>query len=86
MAVFAMIIIIYFIPPIQEHFHWLKHVGISVIVAKFDIDYGIDISVPQDPDEYFIPCIQTVNILTYLSLWSYESLVDEEFAVHSCWG
>ena len=43
-VVITMIIRLYFLPPIQERYHWLKHVGIRVIIAEFEVDYGIGMS------------------------------------------
>ena len=40
-VVITMIIRLHFIPPFQERYHWLKHVGIHISVAKFDVDYGV---------------------------------------------
>ena len=43
-VVITMIIRLHFLPPIQERYHWLKHVGIRVIIAEFDVDYGVGMS------------------------------------------
>ena len=43
-VVITMIIRLHFIPPFQERYHWLKHVGIRVIIVKFDVDYGVRMS------------------------------------------
>ena len=59
-------IILDFIPSSQERHHWIKHVGICVIIANFDVDNRVSLSVPKAPDEYVTPCLQTVTPLTYL--------------------
>ena len=46
MAVLTMLILIHFLPPIHEYYHWIKHVGIRIGITKVDADYGIDLSVP----------------------------------------
>ena len=46
MAVLTMLILIHFLPLIHEHYHWIKHVGIRIVITKVDADYGIDLSVP----------------------------------------
>ena len=43
--VLTMRIILCFIPPRENHYNWIKLVGIRVGVAKFDVDYGVDLSV-----------------------------------------
>ena len=43
-VVITMIIRLHFLPPFKERYHWLKHVGIRVIIAKFDVDYGVGVS------------------------------------------
>ena len=45
-AVLTVIIIIDFLPPIQERRHLLKSVGIRISVAKFEINDGVSLSVP----------------------------------------
>ena len=44
MVVITMIIRLRFIPPFQERYHWLKHVGIRVIIVEFDVNYGVVVS------------------------------------------
>ena len=41
--VITIIIRLHFIPPFQERYHWLKHVGMRVIIVAFDVDYGVSI-------------------------------------------
>ena len=43
--VLTVLILLYFLPPIQEHCHWLKLVGIRISVVKVDVDYGMSMSV-----------------------------------------
>ena len=45
MAVLTMLILIDFLPPIQERRHWFKYVGIRVIIAKFDANDGFSLLV-----------------------------------------
>ena len=45
-ALLTVLIILYFIPPRQERYHWIKPVGIRVSVAEFDVNYFIGLSVP----------------------------------------
>ena len=35
-----------FLSLIQEHRHWIKYLGIRIIVAKFNINDGVSISIP----------------------------------------
>ena len=42
----TMLILPHFIPPGQETIHCIKHVGIRVSVANFDVDQGVGLSVP----------------------------------------
>ena len=42
----TVLILISFIPHIQERCHWLKPVGIRISFANFDVDCGIGMSVP----------------------------------------
>ena len=44
-AVITMLILLAFFSPIQEHYHWLKLVGIRNGVAELDVDYGVSLSV-----------------------------------------
>ena len=67
-AVLTMIIIIYFIVPIQERYHCLKPLGIHISIAEFDENYGVGLSIPQASDEDVTPCLQTITPLTYLPL------------------
>ena len=46
MEVITVIIILLFLPPIQEHYNWIKPVGIRPSVADFDVDYGAGLSFP----------------------------------------
>ena len=45
-AVLTVIILLRFIPPIQELFHWIKPVGMCVSISKFGVDYDIGMYVP----------------------------------------
>ena len=45
-AVITVLILIDFLPLIQERRDWLKYAGIRVSVVKFDIDNGVILSVP----------------------------------------
>ena len=45
-AVRTMLILLRFLPPIQECYHWIKPVVIRVSVANFDVNYGVVLSVP----------------------------------------
>ena len=42
-SVLTVIIIIGFIPPIQERYYWIKYVGVRIIVSKFDVDDGVNL-------------------------------------------
>ena len=44
--VLNIIILIDFLPPIQERCHWIKYVGVCVSVEKFDVDDSVSLSVP----------------------------------------
>ena len=46
MSFLTVLIIICFLPPIQKLLSAIKPVDIHVSVAKFDIDYGVGLSVP----------------------------------------
>ena len=43
-VVITMIIRLRFLPPFQERYHWLTHLGIRVIIDEFDVDYGAGMS------------------------------------------
>ena len=45
-AVLDVLILLGFLPPIQERCHWIKSLGVRIIVAKFDVDDGIILLVP----------------------------------------
>ena len=45
-SVLTMLILIDFIPYIQERCHWIKYVGVHVSVTKFDVNDGISMSIP----------------------------------------
>ena len=42
----TVLILLDFIPPIQDRYHWLKPVGICISVTNFDVDYDVGLSVP----------------------------------------
>ena len=42
----TVLILLDFIPPIQELCHWLKYLGFCISVAKFDVDDGVSQSAP----------------------------------------
>ena len=44
--VLTLIIFLNFLSYIQERYHWIKPVGIHVIIAVVDVNYGFDLSVP----------------------------------------
>ena len=66
--VLIVIILLRFIPPSQERYHWLKPVIICVSVAKFCVHYGACVSVPSATDDYVTPFIQYITPLVYLPL------------------
>ena len=45
-AVLTVLILIDFLPPIQERCHVLKYVGIHIRVNEFNVDDDISMSVP----------------------------------------
>ena len=45
-SVLTVLILIHFLPPSQEHFHCLKFVDLRVIIANFDVIFGVGLSVP----------------------------------------
>ena len=46
MEVITVLILLGFLPSIQEHIHWLRYVGICISVVDFDVDDGISLLVP----------------------------------------
>ena len=44
--VLTMLILLNFLPPSQERFHWLKYAGVRVSVAEFDIADGVSLYFP----------------------------------------
>ena len=44
-AVLTVLILIDFFPLSQERCHWLKYVGLCIIIAKFDVANGASLSV-----------------------------------------
>ena len=44
--VLNVLIIVNFIPLIQKRCHLLEYIGVTVSIAKFDVDDGISLSVP----------------------------------------
>ena len=42
----TMLILIGFLPSIQESCYWIKSAGVRVSAAEFDIDDGVSLSVP----------------------------------------
>ena len=68
---------------IQELIHWLKYVGILVIIADFEVNYGTSMDLPQDPNKYVTSCLQPVTTLDYLHLRYYVTIVDEGFAAYA---
>ena len=44
-AVINKIILLHFLPPRQDNYHWIQPVGIFVSVVEFDGDYGMGLSV-----------------------------------------
>ena len=67
-AVLNVLILINFLPLRQESYHCIKPVGISIRVAKFGVNYGVGLSIPQAPDKYVTPCLQTITPMKYLTL------------------
>ena len=45
-AVHTVLILLDFLPPIQEHYRWIKYVGIYASVTGFDVDDDIRLLVP----------------------------------------
>ena len=45
-SVLTVLILIYFPLPSQERWYWLKHVGVLVSIAAFDVDDGVSIFIP----------------------------------------
>ena len=43
-SVLTMIILLNFLPLIQDRYHTIKYVGICVGASKFDIHYGVGMS------------------------------------------
>ena len=46
MAIINVLVLIFSLPPIQDLIHWLLPVGVSVLVFKYDVDYGISMALP----------------------------------------
>ena len=44
--VLTVLILIYFIPPRQEHWYWLIYVGKRISVAQFDVNNGFSLLIP----------------------------------------
>ena len=40
LEVLTMIILLGFLPLIQERLHWIKYLGVRVSIAEFDVDDG----------------------------------------------
>ena len=45
-AFLTVVILLDFLPQIQEHLHWIKFVGVCIIVADFDVNDGVSLSIP----------------------------------------
>ena len=45
-VVLTIIILLHFLPLIQERFNCIKYLGVSVSVSEFDINDGVSQSVP----------------------------------------
>ena len=85
-AVITVLMLLDFLPLIQERCHWIKSVGVRVSVAKFDVYDGVILSVPWALNCYVTLCLQFSTPLTYLSLWCATNLVDEGFGAYIWWG
>ena len=84
MAVIIMLVIIHFIPLIQDHLHWLKPVSIRFSMNKVEVNDDIGLYMPLAPDECVTLCLQNVTTLNYIPLSSAAALVDEGFTIYIC--
>ena len=68
MKMITLLLPILFLPMIQERFHWILIVGVTVRPPKSEVNNGIIMTYPEAPDEDVSSSLQSPPTLTYLLL------------------
>ena len=68
MAMLTVLVLTLFLTPIQERFHWLLLVGITLGVTCYDAKYGSSMNFPLAMDEDVTSPLQYAPHFTYFLL------------------
>ena len=66
-TVLTVLVFLDLLPPGQELYHWLVLVRVHVRVSYFDVNDGVDLTIPYNLDHHVPPRVLVIVItLTYL--------------------